>query len=67
MSEWVSVTDDVKPKIEKGSGVQVLVAFLLDSGQQAIDVRWYWSSRGFDDSSITHWMPLPELPEPPEN
>lgn len=63
MGEWISVSDYIKPSIENGSGVQVLAAVNLDSGGLTIDVRWYWSSRGFDDSSITHWMTLPNLPQ----
>lgn len=62
MGEWIDALCDV-PNVINGSGVQVLAAVKLDSGGLMHDVRWYWLSRGFDDSSVTHWMPLPDLPK----
>ena len=62
MSKWISINEDIKPKITHGSGVSVLVALDIGSGHRMLDVGCYWVTRGFNDDRITHWMPLPEMP-----
>lgn len=37
----------------------------MNDGKREWVPRWEWSKRVFD-SEITHWMPLPELPDSPE-
>ena len=58
--QWISVRDRIPPDQE-----EVLVCTLAKNGVQNID-KGYWSIDHFihrGRSQVTHWMPLPELPE----
>lgn len=58
--EWISVRDRIPPDQE-----EVLVCTLAKNGVQNID-KGYWAIDHFihrGRSQVTHWMPLPELPE----
>lgn len=37
----------------------------LVDGKREVRLRWEWS-KNVHDSEITHWMPLPKLPDSPE-
>ena len=57
---WISVRDRIPPDQE-----EVLVCTLAKNGVQNID-KGYWAIDHFihrGRSQVTHWMPLPELPE----
>lgn len=76
---WIPVTermpeDDYTPG-DKRVQIKVLVCN-VHHGQKSVrtlvrqvcslrELRWEWSKNVFD-SEITHWMPLPELPDSPE-
>lgn len=58
--KWISVRDRIPPDQE-----EVLVCTLAKNGVQNID-KGYWAIDHFihrGRSQVTHWMPLPELPE----
>ena len=58
--QWISVKDRIPPDQE-----EVLVCTLSKNGVQNID-KGYWAIDHFihrGRSQVTHWMPLPELPE----
>ena len=58
--QWISVRDRIPPDQE-----EVLVCTLAKNGVQNID-KGYWAIDNFihrGRSQVTHWMPLPELPE----
>lgn len=58
--KWISVKDELPPDQE-----EVLVCTLAKNGVQNID-KGYWAIDHFihrGRSQVTHWMPLPELPE----
>jgi len=68
--EWISVKEK-KPDPEIGESVHVLVS---DGGQIFIEI--YHASKipsysGFllesSVRNVTHWMPLPDLPEEPQD
>jgi hypothetical protein len=65
MNNWISVKDKLPVEIEKD--------YLVTDGEN-IDVywwkklrtkeKWIWNDRDeFFDFNVTHWMPLPELPD----
>ncbi len=58
--EWFSVKD-IFPK-EDG---YYLVSHTLDNGERIVSLRYFYHNciEAFIIKSITHWMPLPELPE----
>ena len=76
---WIPVTermpeDDYTPG-DKRVQIKVLVCN-IHNGQKSVrtlvrqvcsyrELRWEWSKNVLD-SEITHWMPLPELPDSPE-
>ncbi len=64
--EWIEVTDRLPNNTEN-----VLVVAHYD-GEPVIEVAWYeggehlWRTPYYeedDPENVTHWMPLPELPE----
>lgn len=58
--KWISVMDRLPPDQE-----EVLVCTLAQNGVRNID-KGYWAIDRFihrGRSQVTHWMPLPELPE----
>lgn len=58
--QWISVRDRIPPDQE-----EVLVCTLAKNGVRNID-KGYWAIDNFihrGRSQVTHWMPLPELPE----
>lgn len=63
MSNWISVKDRLPDTNE-----YVLVATRSKNGAQNIDKGYVidgrWAHRG--TAEVTHWMPLPELPEEEE-
>lgn len=57
---WISVRDELPPDEE-----EVLVCTMAKNGVRNID-KGYWAIDHFihrGRSQVTHWMPLPELPE----
>ena len=57
---WISVRDRIPPDQD-----EVLVCTLAKNGVQNID-KGYWAIDHFihrGRSQVTHWMPIPELPE----
>jgi hypothetical protein len=68
--EWISVADAL-PEV----GKTVIVCLLMDDGWRDVDVGYYyapnimcedhWKRTPLDGfcGEVTHWMPLPELPE----
>lgn len=58
MSEWISVDDNL-PNIN----THVLV-FLSDRGFQEVPYMiTKFDKYGFNVSKVTHWQPLPQLPQ----
>lgn len=64
MSPWISVEDRL-PQHEgeylcmvKGCGIRIR-KFIIWPSQN----RQVWVSNGSETKKVTHWMPLPELPE----
>ena len=64
VQEWISV-DDRLPEPWK----QVLIYSLHDFCESAVYIgvpgKWWvtWNHEMLDADSVTHWMPLPELPK----
>lgn len=60
-SDWISVKDELPPTEDP-----VLVCTQSKNGCQNTDKGYFadgrWVRRGC--ARVTHWMPLPELPEP---
>lgn len=61
MDNWISVEERL-PEHED----RVLVACRTKKGAQSINLAYYsdgfWHGQG-SMSGVTHWMPLPDLPE----
>lgn len=66
MSEWISVNDSLP--------AEKRVVLLLDDGEYGVGFIWgymlgtgkpVWAIKDHSDRvhHVTHWMPLPELPE----
>lgn len=65
MSEWISVKDSLP--VTAGNYIcfsNKNKIYLLKFSAHLLDsrMRW-WSPGGTETTSITHWMPLPPLPE----
>lgn len=69
--QWISVDDRLPELIPRSAGTGYSEAVVvLTSGKKAMIAIWdgidficaarYWGAEG---EQITHWMPLPELPE----
>ena len=62
--EWISVKD----RLPEGKSEAYLCS--LDScffpGSQYIDIRVYYGDGKWGNGTVTHWMPLPELPKEEE-
>lgn len=60
-SDWISVSDFLP-----AAGVRVLVATKPKKGPRSINLA-YWLDGSFHGmgsmAGVTHWMPLPDLPE----
>ena len=67
MNEWISVNEKL-PEYPLNEGYIVLVAGeLYDEEYVAISQYKYGRWLGIDKNAvITHWLPLPEIPEVPE-
>jgi hypothetical protein len=66
MRDWISVEDRLPPLHDQRSSKPVLTAG--NDGRPF--VRRWWKNTGFDYdagtwSTITHWMPIPDLPAQP--
>ena len=60
VQEWISVADKIPPDQE-----EVLVLTQSKNGVRNVD-KGYWAIDHFihrGRSEVTHWMPMPELPE----
>lgn len=61
--KWISITDR-HPKPD--NNIKYLVCCRTAKGLRSINLAWfdgaYWHGMG-SMSGVTHWMPLPELPE----
>lgn len=61
MAEWINVIDKLPDE-----DVRVMVCCQTKKGVQSINLAYQtggiWHGTG-SMSSVTHWMPLPELPE----
>lgn len=60
---WISVTEKLP---EADSNMKYIVCCRTVKGIRSINMAWYdgrfWHGMG-SMSGVTHWMPLPELPE----
>ena len=67
-SQWVSVKERL-PKINDTEPLDEFVEdrgykFLVTDEEGYIWVELFWlKANKFDDTSVTHWMPLPEPPK----
>lgn len=59
--EWISVKDRL-PEGKCEAYLCSLDSFLF-SGSQYIDIRVYYGDGKWGNGTVTHWMPLPELPK----
>lgn len=62
LSGWTRVEDGLPPNID-----DVLVVIELPDGKREMRTGWYHQSRKLwrstDDYPVTHWRPLPEMPQ----
>ncbi len=66
MSQWISVKDRLPEIIrEADGGVNCVLGLypegVIDAGHRIQVINTVWANKPV--ASITHWMPLPELPE----
>lgn len=66
MSDWISVTDQPMPMdvpILVAAGEIVTVVRVDDDSLQSVGFDGYVWEYDFQVGDITHWMPLPNLPD----
>jgi hypothetical protein len=63
MSEWISVKDRL-PLLGREVRIRLDDTSELQDAIWQSDGDWWWGERFFAFERVTHWMPLPDPPQP---
>jgi len=68
MSEWISVKDSLPEKDVKVLACDPYTIRIAEYGvgylENDIERLGWWIDQNFDWDEVTHWMPLPDNPNP---